>query len=200
MRAKETSSFFLFFIYFLLLYPYQQRLISDITNYSKIRRSDKSFESIDLQELVNKVTNELHEEIEEKNATIDTKELSTITGIPVIINQLFSNLIGNALKFSKEGVSAQIDIVQSEETTLSPEPDDTRLYTKITIADNGIGFENEFSDRIFKIFTRLHTADKYQGTGIGLALRKKIMQLHNGYIFAEGAKNQGATFSLYFPG
>jgi light-regulated signal transduction histidine kinase (bacteriophytochrome) len=67
------------------------------------------------------------------------------------------------------------------------------------VADNGIGFENEFSDRIFKIFTRLHTADKYQGTGIGLALCKKIMQLHGGHIFAESTKNQGATFSLYFP-
>ncbi|RFS14979.1 ATP-binding protein [Emticicia sp. C21] len=176
-----------------------QRLITDITNYSKIRHSDKSLETIDLQELVDKTTNELQEEIEEKNASVNTKGLSTISGIPVIINQLFSNLMGNALKFSKEGVPAKIDIIQSEEPVPSPEPDDTKLYTKITIADNGIGFENEFSDRIFKIFTRLHTADKYQGTGIGLALCKKIMQLHGGHIFAEGAKNQGASFSLYFP-
>jgi light-regulated signal transduction histidine kinase (bacteriophytochrome) len=176
-----------------------QRLISDITNYSKIRHSDKSFEAIDLQELIDKITVELHEEIEEKNATIITKGLSTVTGIPVIINQLFSNLIGNALKFSRADVPARVDIIQSENPVSSPEPDDTRLYTKITIADNGIGFENEFSDRIFKIFTRLHTADKYQGTGIGLALCKKIMQLHSGYIYAEGARNQGATFSLYFP-
>jgi light-regulated signal transduction histidine kinase (bacteriophytochrome) len=176
-----------------------QRLITDITNYSKIRHSDKSLETIDLQELIDKLTRELQEEIEEKNATIDTKGLSTITGIPIIINQLFSNLIGNALKFSKEGIPGRITITQSEEPVLSPEPDDNRLYTKITIADNGIGFENEFNDRIFKIFTRLHTADKYQGTGIGLALCKKIMQLHSGHIYAEGAKNQGATFSLYFP-
>lgn len=176
-----------------------QRLISDITNYSKIRHSEKSLETIDLQELVDKLTKELQEEIEEKNATISTKGLTSITGIPVIINQLFSNLIGNALKFTKAGVPARIDIVQSEKPGLSPEADDARLFIKISITDNGIGFENEFNDRIFKIFTRLHTADKYQGTGIGLALCKKIMQLHNGHIFAEGAKNQGATFSLYFP-
>ncbi|GAB3515677.1 ATP-binding protein [Emticicia fontis] len=176
-----------------------QRLISDITNYSKIRHSEQSFETIDVQELISKVETELHEEIEEKKATIHTQGLTTITGIPVIINQLFSNLIGNALKFSKEGVPAIIHINQSEAPVASPDPHDTRLYTRITVADNGIGFENEFSERIFKIFTRLHTADKYQGTGIGLALCKKIMQLHTGHIFAEGAKNQGATFSLYFP-
>ncbi|RYU93363.1 ATP-binding protein [Emticicia agri] len=176
-----------------------QRLISDITNYSKIRHSEKSFEAINLQELIEKVKQGLHEEIEEKNATITTQNLTSVTGIPVIVHQLFSNLIGNALKFNKEGVPAMINISQSKEPGLSPEPDDARLYTRITIADNGIGFENEFNDRIFKIFTRLHTADKYEGTGIGLALCKKIMQLHNGYIFAEGVKNEGATFSLYFP-
>lgn len=176
-----------------------QRLISDITNYSKIRHSEQSFETIDLQELIEKVKAELHEEVEEKNATINTQGLASITGIPVIINQLFSNLIGNALKFSKEGMPAIINIVQSEAPVSSPEPHDTKLYTKITMTDNGIGFENEFNDRIFKIFTRLHTADKYEGTGIGLALCKKIMQLHSGHIFAEGTKSQGATFSLYFP-
>ncbi|MBA4853850.1 ATP-binding protein [Emticicia sp. BO119] len=176
-----------------------QRLISDITNYSKIRHSDKSFESIDLSELIEKVKQGLHEEIEERNTAIKTEGLSFVKGIPVIVHQLFSNLIGNALKFSREGIPAVISIAQAENPVLSPEPHDTRLYSKITIADNGIGFENEFSDRIFKIFTRLHTSTKYEGTGIGLALCKKIMQLHNGYIYAEGVKNEGAVFSLYFP-
>ncbi len=176
-----------------------QKLISDITNYSRIRHAEKSFEKIDLSELITKVITELHEEIEEKTAVISTRDLSSVVGIPVIVYQLFSNLIGNALKFSKAGIPALISIEQSKELCPSPEPDDIKLYSKITITDNGIGFENEFSDKIFKIFTRLHAVDKYQGTGIGLALCKKIMQLHNGYIFAEGEKNEGATFSLYFP-
>lgn len=176
-----------------------QKLISDITNYSKIRHSEKSFEPIDLQELISKIEQELHEEIEEKNTEITTNGLSSVEGIPVIVHQLFSNLIGNSLKFSKADVPARISIAQEAEPHLSPEPHDTRLYTKITITDNGIGFENEFSEKIFKIFTRLHASDKYPGTGIGLALSKKIMQLHNGHIFAEGKKNEGAVFSLYFP-
>jgi light-regulated signal transduction histidine kinase (bacteriophytochrome) len=176
-----------------------QKLISDITNYSKIRHSEKSFETINLQELVEKVKKELNEEIAEKNASIQTHGLSEVKGIPVIVHQLFSNLIGNALKFSKEDFPAIIEISQSEAPIASPEPGDNKLYTRIIVADNGIGFENEFSDKIFKIFTRLHAPDKYDGTGIGLALSKKIMQLHNGYIFAESAKGQGATFSLYFP-
>jgi light-regulated signal transduction histidine kinase (bacteriophytochrome) len=176
-----------------------QKLISDITNYSRIRHAEKSFEKIDLQELVETLVKEFHEEIEEKRAVVNIRGLSSVKGIPVIVHQLFSNLIGNALKFSNEAVPAVINIVQSEEPCPSPEPDDNRLFSRIAIIDNGIGFENEFSDKIFKIFARLHPVDKYQGTGIGLALCKKIMQLHNGYIFAEGEKNKGATFNLYFP-
>lgn len=176
-----------------------QKLISDITDYSKIRHSDKSFERINLAEIVGKVQQEFQEEIEEKQVEIITENLSEIAGIPVIIYQLFSNLIGNSLKFSQDNTPSRIVISQEQAPVIAPQVDDPRLYTKITIADNGIGFENEFNDRIFKIFTRLHNTDKYEGTGIGLALCKKIMQLHNGYILAKGVKNQGATFTLYFP-
>lgn len=176
-----------------------QKLIADITNYSRIRHAEKSFEKIDLHELIDKLKKEFYEEIEEKNAIINTRGLSSVTGIPVIVHQLFSNLVGNALKFSKDTVPAVISIEQSEEPCPSPEPDDNRLFNRIEIIDNGIGFENEFNDKIFKIFARLHAVDKYQGTGIGLALCKKIMQLHDGYIYAAGEKNKGATFSLYFP-
>lgn len=176
-----------------------QKLITDITNYSRIRHSEKAFETINLNDLINLIQKELYEDIEEKNANISTKGLSSIVGIPVIVHQLFSNLIGNSLKFAKAGISPEIIIAQEKETVKSLEPDDAKLYIKIAVTDNGIGFENEFSDKIFKIFTRLHSADKYQGTGIGLALCKKIMQLHNGYIYAESGENEGAVFMLYFP-
>ncbi|UTA67694.1 ATP-binding protein [Emticicia sp. 21SJ11W-3] len=176
-----------------------QKLISDITNYSRIRHSETTLEKIDLAALIDKVKQELAEDIEEKNASVVAVNLAFIEGIPVIVHQLFSNLIGNSMKFIKDGVWPKIVIKQEQEPVKSPEPDDTKLYYKITVADNGIGFENEFSDKIFKIFTRLHSADKYQGTGIGLALCKKVMQLHNGYIYAESGENQGAVFTLYFP-
>ncbi len=176
-----------------------QKLISDITNYSRIRHSETTLEKIDLTRLVSEVKQELSEEIEEKNARVVAVNVSFIKGIPVIVHQLFSNLIGNSLKFARDGVPGEIIIKQNPEPVKSPEADDIKLYHKITVADNGIGFDNEFSDKIFKIFTRLHSADKYQGTGIGLALCKKIMQLHNGYIYAESGENEGAAFTIYFP-
>jgi len=176
-----------------------QKLISDITNYSKIRQSQDAFEIINLEEYIDSIKLELHDDIEEKQANIITRNLSSIKAIPVLTHQLLVNLIGNALKFSKKNVISEIEVIQDENLVKSPVDDNNKLYYKITLKDNGIGFNKEFNDKIFKIFTRLHGIDKYEGTGIGLALCKKIMQLHNGYIFSKGTEDEGAIFTMYFP-
>ncbi len=109
------------------------------------------------------------------------------------------NLLSNALKFSKAGTTPHITIHYSDAEHLPDEFQSRDLFFKIVASDNGIGFDNQHKESIFKVFTRLHNNSEYSGSGVGLALCKKIMQSHNGYITAEGTPEIGAAFSLYFP-
>ena len=122
--------------------------------------------------------------------------------IPFQFRQLMQNLIGNALKFTKPGVPPEIIIKskitkgeQLENKLLTYEQD----YCHISVCDNGIGFEPEYADRIFEVFQRLHGKEEYSGTGIGLAIVKKIVGNHNGIIIAKGELNKGATFDIFIP-
>lgn len=179
-----------------------QNLIRDILAYSRTNTSDKIFELTDLNALLAQSKLELEEVILEKKAVIENPTLPVIKVIPFQIQQLFTNLLSNALKFSRNQVPPQIvittDIIESD--ILQPVALDfaKRCY-HIAIRDNGIGFEPIYESRIFEIFQRLHGHLDYEGTGIGLAICKKIVENHHGMIRAEGRVNEGATFHIYLP-
>lgn len=178
------------------------RLITDILNYSKFVKDDQHFELVNLNNIIKNVISEFDLLIEQKNATVEITELSVIDAIPLQMTQLFRNLIGNALKFTKKGVKPEIKISQQSlsdkdfnERALSAK----NAYCKIDVLDNGIGFPSEYEDKIFNIFKRLHTKAEYEGTGIGLAMCKKIALNHGGDIYAIGGENKGATFHVILP-
>ncbi|MES2689386.1 MAG: ATP-binding protein, partial [Bacteroidota bacterium] len=171
-----------------------QNLLKDILSYGRIRHDDNKTEPVDLNELVAHMLLEMHEETADKQATLTHFNLPAVRGTPFLLNQLFVNLVRNSIKFAKAGTPPNIVISGN-----GPERKFDQVYHKITVEDNGIGFEDEFSESIFKLFTRLHGIAEYTGSGVGLALCKKIMQSHNGYITAAGKPNEGAKFYLYFP-
>ncbi|SEI75216.1 Bacteriophytochrome (light-regulated signal transduction histidine kinase) [Dyadobacter koreensis] len=179
-----------------------QLLIEDILTYSKTGNMEKVFEETDLNELLKKVLAELCDNVDEKNALIAASPLPALKVIPFQIHQLFVNLITNALKFSKHDVAPMITIgvdVVREDQVPSDKAHKFESYYSISFVDNGIGFEKEYEQRIFDVFQRLHPAHKYPGTGIGLAICKKIMENHAGYIVADSELGQGSRFTLFFP-
>ena len=185
-----------------------QNLMIDLVNYSRTIKSDKVFVKIDLNEILKDVLEELAISIEETNAKISIDELPEIFGTKFQIQQLFVNLISNSLKYTKPDVVPEIEI-----TTVDLFADDlkdavndksdriitSKDYYKIIVNDNGIGFNQEYSHRIFQLFRRLETEITYTGTGLGLAICKKIIENHNGFIKAEGTLNVGAKFIMYLP-
>ena len=186
-----------------------QQLILDLLAFSRINTADLKFEITGLAKMVDEVMEELSERITEKRATVTTHNLGMASIIPFQFRQLMQNLISNALKFSHPNTDPVI-IIKSKISSgllltkenpqlkykgLSPEKD----YCHITVSDNGIGFEPEFKDRIFELFQQLHGREKYGGTGIGLAIVKKIIENHNGTITATSEVGEGATFDIYIP-
>ena len=175
-----------------------QTLLTDILKYTRVKNTDGSFESVDLNAVVENVKEELEETISESNAEIIVDILPEIQGIPFLLKQLFSNLIANSIKYASSERTPKIKINASVKPQ-QHKPSDSTLYNVIQIEDNGIGFEEQFAESIFNIFTRLHSNSEYKGSGVGLALCKKIMQNHKGYIEATGKPNEGASVFLYFP-
>jgi signal transduction histidine kinase len=175
-------------------------LIDDLLQYSRANKTEKVFEEVDLNDLLENAKVDLAQSIEEKNAVIKNDVLPTITVIPFQIQQLFINLLGNSLKYSKEKGVPKIKIscekVIAFEEELIPKKTKDKYY-KITFEDNGIGFEQEYAEKIFVLFNRLHNKNEYAGTGIGLAICKKIVENHKGYIFAKGEPNKGSVFTIY---
>jgi signal transduction histidine kinase/CHASE3 domain sensor protein len=176
-------------------------LIEDLLQFSRTNKTEKNFEEANLNFLLENAKQELTQIIEEKEAIIESGELPTLKVIPFQIQQLFINLIGNSLKYSKENQPPIIKINCSTILANDEEflPNNNMKYYKITVEDNGIGFEQEYVKKIFILFNRLHNKDEYAGTGIGLAICKKIVENHKGFIFAKGVLNQGATFIIYLP-
>ncbi|GAB2556891.1 chemotaxis protein CheB [Spirosoma areae] len=179
-----------------------QQLIQDLLAFSRLSTAERTFETTDLSLLINEVVSELSDTIAEKHATIDTTKLGPATVIVFQFRQLMHNLIGNALKFSNPAIPSHIRI-ESRLTTGSNVKNSTLLpeknYCHITVIDNGIGFDPQYSERIFNVFQRLHGNEQYNGTGIGLAIVKKIVGNHNGMITATGKINEGARFDIYIP-
>lgn len=177
-------------------------LIHDLLAYSKTSNFEGSFELTDLNEVFNEVVGELEVKIEEKNARIENAGLPAANVLKFQFHQLFLNLLSNSLKFAKPDCDLRV-VVKSELVTGDKIPgylrSSEKTYYCISIADNGIGFEPEYSEKIFEIFHRLHARIQYEGTGIGLSICKRIVENHGGIIEAEGAVNQGATFRIYIP-
>lgn len=166
-----------------------QELINALLEYSKIGRQEKSFEKISSKEVINTVLESMKLVINETNAKVTFSGLPEVMGNKAQLSQLFQNLIGNAIKYRKKEEAPQINISCKKK-------DGEYLFD---IKDNGIGFEQEFSDRIFVIFQRLHTKTEYSGTGIGLAICKKIVEQHTGKIWADSELGKGSTFHFTLP-
>lgn len=148
------------------------------------------------------VIDDLSSSIDDKKAVIEVGSLPTIKGISFQIDQLFVNLISNSLKYSKDTIAPQINIYIEHIGTDEFYNDKLILdsdYHKIVIRDNGIGFKQEYADKIFMLFQRLETSPKYSGTGLGLAICKKIVDNHHGYITVQSEPNIGTTFSIFMP-
>ncbi|HMJ69023.1 MAG TPA: PAS domain S-box protein [Cyclobacteriaceae bacterium] len=179
-----------------------QTLIQDLLSYSRTTDANKKFVQKDLNKIVDEVKADLYETIEEKNATIEVDGLCEVNIIPFQFSQMMYNLISNSLKFSIKDnpplIVIKSNIAKGEQLT-NRDLDPDRKYCHISITDNGIGFEPEYKDKIFEVFQRLHTREEYQGTGIGLAIVKKIVANHEGVITATGELNKGATFDIYIP-
>lgn len=176
------------------------KLINDLLDYSRLSVS-AMIEPTDLNELIEELLADFDNLIGETKAEINVGKLPVIDAIPSRIRQVFQNLISNALKFNKEGSVPQISISSEliAEKDFNSEASPDGQFCRITLSDNGIGFDEQYLDRIFVIFQRLNTQSKYEGTGIGLAIAKKIMDSHNGLITAKSAENEGTTFIMVLP-
>ncbi|WP_276370435.1 ATP-binding protein [Chryseolinea sp. H1M3-3] len=168
-------------------------MIDGVLSYSTMAALSQPTQQVNLNEVLHHIQNDLEVLTLEKNATIISDRLPTIEGAPVLLYQLFYNLVNNSLKFSKKEEPPVIKIKAFTETI------DGNPFVKIILSDNGIGFDEEDAERIFTTFTRLNSKDKYDGTGLGLALCKKIVHRHSGLISAKGTKNVGAEFTVLLP-
>jgi len=179
-----------------------QRLIEDLLAYSRTNTSEEYFEKTDLNTLLANVKADLKEKIAETSATIEIANLPEVNVIPFQFQQLFTNLISNSLKFSDPQkplhITITAEIVNGEQTPDTAIPAEKK-YHRFRVADNGIGFEPEFDKQIFELFQRLHSRKEYDGTGIGLAICKKIIDNHEGIITAHGNPGNGAIFDIYLP-
>ena len=177
-------------------------LIDDLLTFSQTQDDPSKFKPTDLNEILNQVLENLSSQIENTSAKVSNSGLPIIRAVPFQMRQVFSNLIGNALKFSKIDISPIIeitaDIAKTSELRGLGLNAKKRFY-KIRVKDNGIGFDNELADQIFEVFKRLHGKGVYEGTGIGLSIVKKITINHEGAILAKSCKDQGATFTLFLP-
>ena len=178
-------------------------LIREVLDFSRILHGDLAFEKVNLNHVISEILNDFDLLITEKNAVVNCDHLPVIEAIPSQISQLFTNLISNALKFSKKDISPVITIsskiLSKEDLNEHPSLFQDIAYCEISVKDNGIGFEQQFANQIFLIFHRLHGRNEFSGTGIGLALCKKIAINHNGEIYADSNETDGALFSILLP-
>ena len=179
-----------------------QTLLIDLVNYSRTIKGDKIFVATNLNKVLEEILQDLSSTIDDKKAIITIGNLPVIKVIPFQIKQLFINLITNSLKYSKEDSAPKISI--SAKKVTDKEMQDYKItnkndYYKIVISDNGIGFKQEYSDKIFLLFKRLETDPKYAGTGLGLAICSRIVENHKGFIKVKAKPNEGAKFYVFIP-
>jgi signal transduction histidine kinase len=168
-------------------------MIDGVLTYSTINAAGYPAEKVDLNQIIENIKTDLELIIQEKKAILVREELPIVEGSPILLHQLFYNLINNALKFSKADVPPRVTITSNLVSV-----HDVKSVS-VSIADNGIGFEEIYTERIFNVFARLHSKDIYDGTGLGLALCRKIVERHNGSLAAAGSPNEGADFIVTLP-
>lgn len=176
------------------------KLITDLLDYSKLAITD-IFQPANFNTIILEIMDDMELLIEEKQAVIQVGEIPVIHAIAAQIRQVFQNILSNALKFSREGVPPDIRISAEivRDLTVDSEPDKEGAYCRIAVQDNGIGFNEAYLSKIFVIFQRLHGRAEYEGTGIGLAIVKKIIDTHNGLITASSEEGKGSTFYIMLP-
>jgi signal transduction histidine kinase len=179
-----------------------QSLMTDIVNYTVIASAQEHLQKTDLNEVVRLVTQDLQAQLGSKKSSIETGDLPVVDGYPSQLSMLFRCLMENSIKFSKPDEPLKIDInaaiVKKRQLPVDVNVS-TEEYHKIIFQDNGIGFDNQYTDKMFKMFQRLHPSDSFEGRGIGLAIVKRIVSNHLGSIIARGRPGKGAKFTLYLP-
>ena len=180
-----------------------QKLINNLLDFSRHTVSTNDFKKTSLNELVKNVVTELEVEIEKSNATINYKDLPVVSAVPGLMQQLFYNLFSNAIKFRKPSVDLVIDVKAEKMSPMDLSKfikySKGKNYYRITVQDNGIGFDDKYAEDIFRVFKRLHSYQEFEGTGVGLSICKKIVEKHNGFIKAESKIDNGSTFIIGLP-
>lgn len=180
-----------------------QTLINDLLKYSRVGRINEPAQPVELDDIIRNILNDMESAIQDTQAVINVSSLPVIQGEPSQFRQLFQNLISNAIKFRVAGKRPEVNITAEEVDASSLEEIEglaqSPVYYKLKVQDNGIGFDEKYLDRIFNIFQRLHGRSEYKGTGIGLAICRKIIENHGGYISAESIPGEGATFIIILP-
>jgi signal transduction histidine kinase len=166
-----------------------QDLIDDLLRFSRVTTNTRPFVAVDLAATAHEVRADLEGVIDETGATVELGELPTVQADPLQMRQLLQNLLSNALKFHRDGVAPHVKVVGRVDGRLA----------EIAVSDDGIGFDERYAQRIFRVFERLHGRGVYPGTGIGLALCRKIVERHGGTITATSAPGEGATFLVTLP-
>jgi len=173
-------------------------LIGDLLSFSRVATHGDEFSDVNLEEIVDGVLSDLELAIEESNTIINLDPLPQITADHIQMRQLFQNLIGNAIKYKKPDVAPIIDVNVDKVLGMNGDSPNSSFW-KIEVKDNGIGFDQQYSDKVFEIFQRLHGREEYKGTGIGLAIARRIVERHDGSINATSVENEGATFTVFLP-
>jgi hypothetical protein len=168
-------------------------MINGVLNYASMSSVNASFENVSLNSVIDSIKNDLEILIQEKNALIVYEDLPIVKGIPDLLYQLFYNMVNNSLKFSKANVPPVITLIGRDLNR------DGKHYIELVVSDNGIGFNSGYAEQIFQTFFRLNSKDQYEGSGLGLSLCKKIVERHDGFIYASGEKGKGAQFTIQLP-
>jgi len=176
-----------------------QRLINDLLSFSRVSTQAQPFETIDLNEVLREVLSDLELSIKQNNVKLKVEKLATIDADATQMRQLFQNIISNAIKFRREGILPEVEIGMRELSKKEVASQNlSQQWIEIYISDNGIGFDEKYADRIFNIFQRLE-GKKYEGSGIGLTICKRIIIRHGGIIHVQSKSNEGTTFYIQLP-
>ena len=181
------------------------QLINDLLVYSRVTTQAQPFESVALDEVMRNIRRDLDLQIEDVNGTVEVEDLPTIEADPTQMRQLLQNLVGNGLKFHRSDVPPHVTVSATVEPAAQDLQEDGKLdpsceeVCRLTVTDNGIGFEESHADRIFTPFKRLHGRSEYEGTGMGLAICRRIVERHGGHITADSTPNEGTTFTVLLP-